>query len=430
MSGQAVEREAFIELVRQALGQIHNRVLLQVHPLCALFSQRSATSAAEELQQALLDAVRQLRPAQVGAQSTAQWRRFRYLWLRYVEGVRLEQIAESLGVSDRQARRDHRDALEAVAAILWTRCHKTPWPADRDGVGYETSQSGEDEECAALEAELSKLDSALGHGPTSLSETLEGTLETASRLIEGRQLRLAVATQPDLPPVAVSQLILRQILLSLLAHAVGHASGGQIRLTASGGPDGAMLSIATAGSAGRSGTPSGALAGQGVPLELARRLVEREGGSLIECSDDAGRGELIIRLPAARLVTVLVVDDNLDFLRLCQRYLEGSAYRPLTASIAAEALRLAREAQPDVILLDVLMPTQDGWELLRRLQRDELTRHIPVIVCSVMREPTLALDLGAAGFLPKPVTRLSLQAALERLQAGRRADRGSPAGTS
>ena len=434
MSAQAIERVAFVELVRQALGHINSRALLQAHPLCAAFAGRGAASAAEELQEALLDAVRQLRPTQMGPQPTAQWRRYRYLWLRYVEGVRLESIAETLGVTDRQARRDHREALEAVAAILWTRSHNTPWSSDQQGdsVPAAPSASRPDaaEEEVALDAELGKLQSELGHGPTSLGEALEATLATASRLIESHRIRLNVAFPINLPPVAVSQLILKQILMSLLAHAAQQSPGGELRFAATGGQAGLALSVTSSPSRGpTAAAPSGPTAGQESPLELARRMVEREGGSLSARWLPSGAEEVVVRLPASRMTTVLVIDDNLDFLRLCQRYLEGTAYRVLSASLAAEALRLAREAQPDAILLDVLMPTQDGWELLASLQQADETRHIPVMVCSVMREPTLALELGAVGFLLKPVTRLSLLAALERTAAPPRADPGSFGGT-
>lgn len=69
---------------------------------------------------------------------------------------------------------------------------------------------------------------------------------------------------------------------------------------------------------------------------------------------------------------------------------------------------------PDVILLDVMMPHQDGWQVLQRLQAQVGTQHIPVIVCSVFDDPELARSLGAVDFLPKPVSRLQLLRALSR----------------
>jgi CheY-like chemotaxis protein len=70
------------------------------------------------------------------------------------------------------------------------------------------------------------------------------------------------------------------------------------------------------------------------------------------------------------------------------------------------------EIRPTVIILDVLLPQEDGWELLMSLRADDRTRDIPVIVCSVLREPQLARSLGASAHLPKPVTQGALLEAL------------------
>ena len=432
MGNLAIERESFVELVRQALTQLHDRALLQAHPLCSALSREGELLTAEALQQALLDAIRELRPTQIGAQPTSQWRRFRYLWLRYVEGVRLEEIAESLGVTDRQARRDHREALEVVAATLWTRCFGAPWLPERRGepatpIGGD-ERPYQDEETVALEAELAKIDSESPHGPTSLAETLKSTLASAARLIECHDVNVEASDVENLPPAAVNRVILRQILMTLLAHVVRRYPGGVCRLGPGDDETGVTLTLSSSPAARQPAPQEDASAADAeTPLGLARKLADRVGGRLVVRRDGTGREDIRLWLPAAPVTTVLIVDDNLDFLRLCRRYLEDTPYRVLPASLAAEALRVAREAQPDIIVLDVLMPTQDGWELLASLQRDDLTKHIPVVVCSVLREPSLALGLGAIGFLPKPVTLPSLLAALERAATSRRAGRGSTA---
>ena len=74
------------------------------------------------------------------------------------------------------------------------------------------------------------------------------------------------------------------------------------------------------------------------------------------------------------------------------------------------------EARPDLITLDVMMPSMDGWQVLRDLAQNPATQHIPVIVCSVLKEPELAFSLGARAYLKKPVDRLELLATLARLR--------------
>lgn len=436
MNAEAIDREALVELVRQALGQIHDPVLVQAHPLCSLLASEGRRLSGEELQEALLTAVRQLQPAHVGPQPTRQWRRYRYLWLRYVEGVGVEEIAGLLGVTDRQARRDHREALEAVAAKLWARYRRTYQQPVVDGAApRETTPSPRGEEVASLEGELARLSSAAPQGPALLPEMLQGALRTAASLLASRGLVAELEIEPSLAPVAVNPAILRQILMSLLAHLVQQGECGRFRLTAANDAQNVSLTITPVAGAAWRGAPSGRSElsslekGGEAPLVLAGRLTARVGGSLTTRPTGRGAEQILVHLPAARTATILVVDDNPDFLRLCQRCLEDGAYRVLSTNLASEALRLARNVRPDVVVLDVLMPSQDGWELLASLQQDELTRHIPVVICSVLPEPSLALGLGATTFLLKPVTPLSLMAALERVLAEQKARRDLPGDT-
>jgi Amt family ammonium transporter len=75
---------------------------------------------------------------------------------------------------------------------------------------------------------------------------------------------------------------------------------------------------------------------------------------------------------------------------------------------------LAEACQPRAILLDIMMPGLDGWELLERLREHPRTGGVPVIVCSIVPQESLARLLGAADYIRKPVTRRALLAALDR----------------
>jgi CheY-like chemotaxis protein len=99
-----------------------------------------------------------------------------------------------------------------------------------------------------------------------------------------------------------------------------------------------------------------------------------------------------------------------------RRYLSQTNLKVVGVKEPEQVLPLARQLHPQVITLDVMMPSMDGWEILQTLQTDPETRHIPVIVCSVWDEPELAFSLGAADFLKKPITQKDLLAALIRLQ--------------
>ena len=110
--------------------------------------------------------------------------------------------------------------------------------------------------------------------------------------------------------------------------------------------------------------------------------------------------------------TVLVVDDDPTVRRLLAKTLEKEGYRVLSASNGVEALALAREHRPQAITLDVLMPQMDGWGALKELKADAVLRDIPVIMVTVLDERGMAIPLGAADFVTKPVDRRRLTAIL------------------
>ena len=110
---------------------------------------------------------------------------------------------------------------------------------------------------------------------------------------------------------------------------------------------------------------------------------------------------------------MLAIDDNPDTLQLLQRYTTDTRYRLLGESDPERSLALAEETMPDIILLDVLLQDIDGWELLGRFRAHPRLGGRPVIVCTVLPQRDLALSLGAAGFLSKPVSQRQLLAALD-----------------
>jgi CheY-like chemotaxis protein len=113
--------------------------------------------------------------------------------------------------------------------------------------------------------------------------------------------------------------------------------------------------------------------------------------------------------------TVLVIDDNEGLIALVERYLSTQICRVIKAGNGPDGLQLAQDFTPDAIILDIMLPKIDGWEVLQRLRADARTMNIPVIVCSVMNEPELAESLGASLLLPKPVSRDTLIGALHKV---------------
>ena len=116
--------------------------------------------------------------------------------------------------------------------------------------------------------------------------------------------------------------------------------------------------------------------------------------------------------PADGRATVLVVDDDPMVCNLLAKTLGKEGYRVITARNGIEALALAREHRPQAITLDVLMPQMDGWAALKELKADAQLRDTSVIMVTVLNERGMAIPLGAADFLAKPVDRQRLTAIL------------------
>ena len=102
---------------------------------------------------------------------------------------------------------------------------------------------------------------------------------------------------------------------------------------------------------------------------------------------------------------VLVVDDEPDVLLLCRLNLQQRGHELLEASNGTTALELARERHPEVIVLDLMLPGMNGYEVLESLKQDERTSDIPILVLtakSLRADRERSHGLGASGFLTKP----------------------------
>lgn len=132
---------------------------------------------------------------------------------------------------------------------------------------------------------------------------------------------------------------------------------------------------------------------------------------------DQSAGPVTVEAPAPVTapdgrVTVLVVDDDASVRGLLTKTLEKEGYRVIAAGNGVEALTLAREHRPQAITLDVMMPQLDGWGALKALKADAELRDIPVIMVTVLNERGMAIPLGAADFMTKPIDRQRLTAIL------------------
>ncbi|MCK9914419.1 response regulator [Microbacteriaceae bacterium K1510] len=117
---------------------------------------------------------------------------------------------------------------------------------------------------------------------------------------------------------------------------------------------------------------------------------------------------------ADRAITVLVVDDDPDVHNLLSAILTKEGYNVLFARDGVEALDMMRQAPPDLITLDVMMPKMDGWSLLGIMKSDVALHHIPVIMLTIVDDRNLGYSLGASEFMTKPIDRGRLIAVIDQ----------------
>ena len=114
---------------------------------------------------------------------------------------------------------------------------------------------------------------------------------------------------------------------------------------------------------------------------------------------------------------ILVIDDEADLIKEVQVMLEYAGYEVLAASRGGEGVETAIAEQPDLIILDILMPGMDGFEALRRLKENAETEHIPVIILSCKGESQSlfkAQELGSTDYIIKPFEQDELLALIKK----------------
>ena len=173
--------------------------------------------------------------------------------------------------------------------------------------------------------------------------------------------------------------------------------------------------------------------GTGLGLAITRHFCRMLGGDVTVESTPGKGSTFAIRVPAiapdaraevaesaARAATasgrgtILIVDDEKATHDLLERELAGAGYHLLHAAGGREGLKLAKQARPDVITLDIIMPDLDGWSVLKALKADPELCDIPVVLVTIMRDRDLGFALGAADYLTKPLDREMLMRVVGR----------------
>lgn len=383
--------DQFYEAIRDVLSHLYDYAYLQEHPLALALDPEGRMQARERmrlLRSIVLEGIDQLAPEADLPESSPRPRCHRVLVLHYVDRLTIPQVSYELAVSERQVYRDLRQAESDLANLLWPRFHD-----DRAGCHAVLPGSPRGEIAAAEASRLPREITVV-----SISDLVRDVVAVLAQLAQQRQVRLVLSGLDEAGSLRTERQIIYQMMLCVVSQAIQRAQPGtSVEVTADRGADGMTLvtRYMPAGDAGQ------------FP-EVAEEFVDRLGG---DCSLETmidGTVALRTWLPDQQARVVLVIDDNEGVVELFRRYLEGEGFRVVGARTGRQGLLLAESIQPSVIVLDVLMPEEDGWAVLRQLVAEDSCRQTPVVICSVIDDRELALSLGATAFLAKPVSRLQL----------------------
>ena len=288
---------------------------------------------------------------------------------------------------------------------------------------------------------------------TTFAETFEvsGLLRdvaaTAEALVRQKDNTLVLEAAGDLGAMHTDQVKLRQCLFNLVSNAAKFSQGGRIVLRAERDGEAIAFSVADSG-IGMSqeqvdrlferfsqadASTTRRFGGTGLGLAITRAFCRLLGGDVTVASTLGAGSIFTIRVPATlpgqpaedepasapgggSKHVVLVIDDDNAQRELLTRFLEREGFSVRSAPDGRAGLELARTARPRAILLDVMMPSMDGWSVLSTLKADQELAKIPVVMVTFVNEPALGASLGAADTVLKPVQWDRLRTVMERFR--------------
>ena len=369
---------------------------------------------ARNLQAAIIRAIEDLKPSEPVPPDAQVKRVYELLHYRYVEGRTQQETAEHLGITPRYLRRLQWKAIHVLASLLWEHSRLGQQAVDTlESVAVQPrDEGGSDAEStdwlSQVREELASLSRSNPRALANVTEMIRTAADIADAITAKRGIALQVGPLKTDLVARIHPSALRQVLVEAIVKLSQIISTGGIELQADG--DGDQVTIYIKAADTNLDRPS--------DLALAQEILAAHDGAMEVRPEGDGVSLLLTLRPAPRSgegISLLVVDDNEDLVELYRSYITGTRYEIAHIAEGLRVFETVEASPPDIIVLDVMLPDVDGWELLMQVHENSQTRSIPVIVCSVIREEELALALGASAYLPKPVRRREFIQALDRV---------------
>jgi CheY-like chemotaxis protein len=402
-----INNDQLIGLLRSALHFLYDPNQLRRSPLVELFEISKSANPSAALQKILTDAIEKTRPGQNEPPQARGWLLHDVLFLKYVRGYEREAVMNQLALSDRQLSREIKAAIENLALLIaydYNLQVNPTVPADLNVASAQPEIPTAAVSASAPAGEgvaFSWAENLPTEKFASWKSILQSIVEILLPVIQKNEIHFEVFPVEDLPDFRVPQSILRNSLMIIMGDMIPFAQGCRFSIASAIKEQKLVItetihapSSAGLGFEGRELQPSN--------FEVANSLLERVKGKL-EFTASVHAIETVVMIPAIEEIPILVIDDNSDTIQLYQRYSQGSRYSITSTTSASEIYKLIEQVHPRIILLDLMMPGVDGWDILSQLRQAPLHPPAAVVVCSILPMEKVAQSLGADGFLRKPV---------------------------
>ena len=331
--------------------------------------------------------------------------------------------------------------------------------------------------------DLSKIEAGkmdLYSEPFEIAPLIQEVVATLQPLIDQNHNRVTVMAPDDVGDMKADITKVRQALFNLVSNAAKFTEHGEITITAEKetgqGTDWISFTVADTGIgmtaeqqdnlfqyfAQADPSTTRKYGGTGLGLAISQRFCQMMGGDITVKSTTGNGSAFTIRLPVetpefhpqqvvgegqpttlktvapevkrftetihserrTRLSTVLIIDDDPAVRELLERFLSRSGFRSETAVDGKSGLHAAKIIRPSVIVLDVMMPRMDGWEVLSALKADPELSDIPVIMLSMADDRKKGYALGATSYLTKPIDWETLDGVIKKSVRNKRGASG------
>ncbi len=288
-----------------------------------------------------------------------------------------------------------------------------------------------------------------------IGSMLAEVASTIRPVIEKKGNQITIEAAADLGNMATDLTKLRQSLFNLLGNAGKFTENGEVILSAVRESDGNWIRFDVRDTGiGMSPEQSARIfeaftqadssttrkfGGTGLGLTITREFCRLIGGEASVVSTPGAGSTFTLRLPARFIAPavsfpddapsdllavtpedegdrpiVLLIDDDLTIHDLVRRFLDKEGFRTVCSQNGAEGIELALQLQPSVIVLDVMMPTMDGWTVLSRLKGDPALAEIPVVMLTMVDNKAMGYTLGVDDYMLKPIERVDFVGVLRK----------------